>query len=159
MSNYLITGGGRGLGLELAKQLVRQPRSQVAKIFVTLRGDIPAALQKVVDSSDGRVSCLTCTVTSDSSVKQFAVELERQIGEQGLDVLINNVGVGIISEPNATSMLTVGKQMPFVQGKVSDMDPQSLITTFDVNVVSAHRVTAALIPLLQKGKEKKIIMM
>jgi hypothetical protein len=49
--------------------------------------------------------------------------------------------------------------MPYTEGGVGALDGQQLLTAFDVNVVSTHRITAALIPLLQKGSGKKIAMM
>lgn len=39
------------------------------------------------------------------------------------------------------------------------MPDTALLDEFDVNVVSAHRVTAALMPLLQKGRGKTIVNM
>lgn len=48
--------------------------------------------------------------------------------------------------------------MPVTQAGVGAMK-EELSTAFDVNVVSTHRFTAALIPLMRKSVEKKIIMM
>ena len=39
------------------------------------------------------------------------------------------------------------------------MDGAELLKTFDINVVSAHRVTAAFLDLLRAGKDKKIMNM
>lgn len=41
---------------------------------------------------------------------------------------------------------------------IHTMEAEELIQLFDVNVVAAHRVTAALIPSLKRGKQKKVIM-
>lgn len=48
--------------------------------------------------------------------------------------------------------------MPLTPGGIHTMDAEELLQVFDVNVVAAHRVTAALIPSLKRGKEKKVIM-
>lgn len=43
-----------------------------------------------------------------------------------------------------------------IEGGIRKMDISELQNTFDVNVVSTYRVISALIPLLQKSREKKI---
>jgi NADP-dependent 3-hydroxy acid dehydrogenase YdfG len=48
--------------------------------------------------------------------------------------------------------------MPITPDGIHTMDAEELLQVFDVNVVAAHRVTAALIPSLKRGKEKKVIM-
>lgn len=48
--------------------------------------------------------------------------------------------------------------MPVTPEGIHTMDAEELLQVFDVNVVAAHRVTAALIPSLKRGKEKKVIM-
>lgn len=48
--------------------------------------------------------------------------------------------------------------MPVTPEGIHTMDAEELLQVFNVNVVAAHRVTAALIPSLKRGKEKKVIM-
>ncbi len=48
--------------------------------------------------------------------------------------------------------------MPATEGGIHALDGKELLDTFDINVVSAHRMTAAMIPFLQKGSGKKIVM-
>jgi short-subunit dehydrogenase len=48
--------------------------------------------------------------------------------------------------------------MPATPGGISTMDGENLLDAFNINVVSTHRMTAALIPALQSSKVKKIIM-
>jgi NAD(P)-dependent dehydrogenase (short-subunit alcohol dehydrogenase family) len=48
--------------------------------------------------------------------------------------------------------------MPWT-GVIKDVGAEDLINVFSVNVGTAQRVTSALIPALQRGREKKIIMM
>ncbi|KAM4057723.1 short chain dehydrogenase [Hirsutella rhossiliensis] len=141
MSYIAITGGGRGIGLELARQLEQLPTSRVAKVIVTTRGAPSAELAKLIANSAGRIVNIGCEVTNEASVQKAAAEIEAQLDGKGLDILINNVGA-----------------MPYGAEGVRAMDGETLLQTFDVNVISAHRVTAALIPALQKSKEKKIIM-
>ncbi|PHH90095.1 hypothetical protein CDD83_4552 [Cordyceps sp. RAO-2017] len=142
MSSVAITGGGRGIGLELTKQLLELPTSRIAKVFVTTRGSaVPAELESLIGASAGRLVNVRCEVTDGASVQKAAAQIEAELGDRGLDILVNNVGA-----------------MPSSFNGVTGMDADLLIRTFDVNVASAHRVTAALIPALRKSKEKKIIM-
>lgn len=46
-----------------------------------------------------------------------------------------------------------------VMGGIANMPNDNLIRIFEANVLSAHRVTAALLPLLRKGKAKKVVNM
>lgn len=41
---------------------------------------------------------------------------------------------------------------------IRNMAAEEMLQEFNVNVASTHRVTAAFIPLLQQGKQKKIAM-
>ncbi|KAH8821962.1 putative short chain oxidoreductase [Xylogone sp. PMI_703] len=141
MSNILITGGGRGLGLELTRQLRQLPKSRISRVFVTTRGPPSKELQEAIAGSDGRIIHLHCEITDENSVRQAVAELESRLGNEGLDILINNAGV-----------------MPVTPEGVKGMDGEQLIKAFDVNVVAAQRITSALIPSLQKSKDKKIIM-
>lgn len=153
MSHIAITGGGRGIGLELARQLEQLPTSRVAKVFVTTRGPSDE-LDKLIAKSAGRIVNIGCEVTDDASVEKAAAEIEAQLGGKGLDMLVNNVGVSREAQDQAP--LTNAGCNP---DGVRSIDGATLLQTFNVNVVSAHLVTAALIPALQRGKEKKIIMM
>ncbi|PNP45140.1 hypothetical protein TGAMA5MH_03191 [Trichoderma gamsii] len=139
MSNVLVTGGGRGLGLALVRQLVDD--SSIAKLFVTTRGSLPAELGAIIDTSGKKVIHIKCEVVETASVRRAAAEVEEKLEGEGLDVLINNIG-----------------SMPVTPEGIHTMDAEELLQVFDVNVVAAHRVTAALIPSLKRGKEKKVIM-
>ena len=92
MSTILITGGGRGIGYELAKQLVRLPASQIALVLVTARGP-SKLLDGLVAASAGRVLRFHCEATDQQSVQAFAAELDTKLGGKGVDILVNNIGV------------------------------------------------------------------
>ncbi|KAM0473607.1 hypothetical protein ACHAPX_008012 [Trichoderma viride] len=139
MANVLVTGGGRGLGLALVRQLADD--SSIAKLFVTTRGSPPAELTAIINTSGKKVIHINCEVVETASVRRAAAEVEEKLEGEGLDVLINNIGA-----------------MPITPDGIHTMDAEELLQVFDVNVVAAHRVTAALIPSLKRGKEKKVIM-
>lgn len=95
MANVLVTGGGRGFGLALVGLLASLPESTISKIFVTTRGNPPENLRKIIEAADKRVVHIECKVVDVSSVKRAAVEIEEKLGGEGLDILINNIGVSI----------------------------------------------------------------
>ncbi|KAK0759463.1 hypothetical protein N5P37_007651 [Trichoderma harzianum] len=141
MASVLVTGGGRGLGLGLVRLLASLPVSTISKVFVTTRGKPSEDLTKIIETSGGRVINVECEVVDTASVKRAAAEVEGKLGGEGLDILINNAAMSGL----------------YPQG-IRNMAAEEMLQEFNVNVASTHRVTAAFIPLLQKGKQKKIAM-
>ena len=142
MATYLITGTSRGIGLELVKQLLDLPNTRVSKIFAVTRNAQSTALQKLIDVSGNRIQNVTVDdITDETNVQKALSNVEKALQGQGLDVLINNAGV-----------------QPF-SPKLCDVPAQQLVDVFNVNVVSAHIFTAAALPLLRKGRERRIINM
>jgi NAD(P)-dependent dehydrogenase (short-subunit alcohol dehydrogenase family) len=142
MATYLITGASRGIGLELTRQLAELPTSQVSKIFAVVRKVDSKDVQQLVDSHPERVIPISASVDDTASVKKAAETVKSRLNGQGLDVLVNNAGVSDFSTDG-----------------IKSMDIDRLSRTLDVNVVGVHRVTAAFMPLLEQGTEKKIINM
>jgi len=139
MASYLITGAGRGLGLELATQLHKLP--QVCVVFAATRSSPSNALQRLIDGSAGKVVHILVEITDKSSVNAAVAQAESRLfskGLVGLDVLINNAGI-----------------LPQTLGGIAAMD--NLREAFEVNVEAVHITTAAFLPLLQKGGQKKVV--
>lgn len=83
----LITGGSRGLGLELARQL----GARGAKVAIC--GRDASTLARAVDDLEARgvhVFARTCDVTDRQQVSKFVDEVRTHLG--AVDVLINNAG-------------------------------------------------------------------
>ena len=110
----LITGGNRGIGEALVKEALTRGAKRV---FAGTRG----ALQ----NKDPRVTALTLDVTKASQI-QRAVE---QVA--GLDVLINNAGIGVSDD-------------------LTDLDV--IQRHLDVNLLGLLKVTQAFLPLLTRSK-------
>ena len=140
MPSYLITGCSRGLGLELVKSLVdRKAPSADDTIFASSRSEAPSEqLQDIIKRASERVKYVQLDTEDAKSIQSAASHMEKELGEAGLDVLINNAGVQYAEPGGAREM-------------------HSLQKTLTTNVVAVHHVTAAFLPLLQKGQQKKII--
>lgn len=88
----VVTGATKGIGYAIAESLL----AAGAKVFISARNksELKRALEKL--SSLGAVEGETCDVRSEAQVKMMLEETERVFG--GVDILINNAGIGIIGK-------------------------------------------------------------
>jgi NAD(P)-dependent dehydrogenase (short-subunit alcohol dehydrogenase family) len=140
MASYLITGAGRGLGLELVTQLLALEPSKVSTVFATTRSSPSKALQDLIDKSKGRVVHIPLAVTDKSSIDKAVNLVDEKLAGKGLDVVINNAGI-----------------QPFSPEGIASMD--NLREALEINVEAVHNVTAAFLPLLRKSQLKKVVNM
>jgi NAD(P)-dependent dehydrogenase (short-subunit alcohol dehydrogenase family) len=86
----VVTGGSKGIGRAIAESLLKAE----AKVFICARDkfDLKRALEKL--SALGRVDGEVCDVRSEHQVKMMLDECKRVFG--GVDILINNAGVGFM---------------------------------------------------------------
>ena len=84
----LITGGSRGLGLEIARQLVKEG----AKLAICARTERQLEMaRKELAGMGGEVLAIPADLTSRNAVKAMVKEVIQHYGR--IDVLINNAGV------------------------------------------------------------------
>ena len=112
----IVTGGGSGIGAATA-ELLRERGGAVA----------------VLDRSGGDIAV---DVTDAERVPLAVEEAVRRLG--GLDVLVNNAGVG-------------------AQGTVEDNDDDEWRQVFDVNVLGMVRVARAALPHLRESSSAAIV--
>lgn len=141
MSTYVITGTSKGIGLELVAQLVALASDKITHIFALSRSKPTSSLQSLIDNNAGRITHVTCAVDSDSSVQNAAEVITKLLGDKGLDVLVNNAGIG-------------GASSTF---KLEGHSAQQVGDMLNTNVTGVHRMIVAFLPLLRKGREKKIV--
>ncbi|KAI5276107.1 NAD(P)-binding protein [Aureobasidium subglaciale] len=139
MASYLITGASRGIGLELVKQLLELPASQVSKVFAVARNVETDAIKELVQKYSDRIIPISASVDNTASLEKAVESVNGNLNGQGLDVLVNNAGI---------SGLTTGG--------IKGMEVDQLSQILDVNVIGVQRVTAAFVPLLEQGTQKKV---
>ncbi|HZG17183.1 MAG TPA: SDR family oxidoreductase [Candidatus Bathyarchaeia archaeon] len=131
----LVTGGNRGIGLELAKQLAMNGY----KVILTSRDPEKghAAAQKL-EGSNLDVSFVVMDVDNQESIRQAAMKVNEEYGK--LDVLINNAGVYLDDNE-----------------KLLNMEPSILEETMATNFFGVYHVIRFFIPLMQKQGYGRII--
>ena len=90
----IVTGGSRGIGLAIARALV----SEGVQVAVTglSSANLSAARSKIEGAGPGAVETLQADVRSPDDVRRAVDATVARFG--GLDILINNAGVGIFKE-------------------------------------------------------------
>lgn len=126
-STYLVTAANRGIGLEFAKQLTAAGQ----RVIATVRSGADAAELRALD-----VRVEELDVANSASVRA----LHSKLGEEPIDVLINNAGI-----------------YPVKGASFEELEIDEMIETLQVNSLGAMRVTQALLPNLERGSEKKIV--
>ena len=128
----LVTGGNRGIG----KEIVRQLANKGWRIILTARD--PKTGAQAASSIKGDVRFLALDVADDESIAQAAENFSKESDQ--LDVLINNAG---IYPDEGFNILTVPREL--------------LSKTFQTNVFGAIRVIQAFLPFLSRADQARIV--
>jgi NAD(P)-dependent dehydrogenase (short-subunit alcohol dehydrogenase family) len=86
----LVTGATRGIGLAIARLFL----DREARVFICARNsrDVQDAVRTLSEEHADRIQGVACDVRRYDQVRSMFAEVERLSG--GLDVLVNNAGVG-----------------------------------------------------------------
>jgi NAD(P)-dependent dehydrogenase (short-subunit alcohol dehydrogenase family) len=141
MSSYLVTGASRGIGLEYVRQLSQNSKNTVIGLVRNAAKSV--YLQEITHLPN--VHVVEGDITSVEAMQKAAKDIAAITGGS-LDYIIENAGGNY------------GTSATFTDPKI---DQNSLVEelkiNFDINAVSGVVVTNALLPLLRKGKAKKLI--
>jgi NAD(P)-dependent dehydrogenase (short-subunit alcohol dehydrogenase family) len=130
VKRWLITGVGAGLGAALAKAALR-------------RGDIvagtvrdPAALAAFQVLEDRRAHGFVLDLRDEARIAEVAEEARAAM--DGIDVLVNNAGYGIV-------------------GAVEEVSGAELREQFEVNVFGQAAMLRAVLPIMRKGRAGHVV--
>ncbi|GAA0594576.1 SDR family NAD(P)-dependent oxidoreductase [Kribbella sandramycini] len=128
----LVTGANKGIGKEIARQLVGAGYEVLLGSRDLARGE--AAAKEV------GATAIQLAVTDPESVEQAAAAIAAEYGR--LDVLVNNAAI-----------------IPAGDAGVVDIAPGVLRDGFETNVVGLVGVTQAMLPLLRKAPQARVVNM
>lgn len=130
----LITGGGTGIGREIAHEFLQQG----AKVVICGRRHGP--LKATVDDLRPKFNdfhFVECDVSDPADVAELAAQVESKLG--GLDILVNNAGLSERGTLESTEL------------KVWDR-------VFNVNLRGVFVVTKTMLPLLRKAGRGAVVL-
>jgi NAD(P)-dependent dehydrogenase (short-subunit alcohol dehydrogenase family) len=126
----LVTGGNKGLGLEIVKQLAERGYT----VLLGAREGKASEPASKLAAEGHDVHPVKLDVTSTSDIAAVTKLIEEKFGK--LDVLVNNAGV------------MKGEKDPTVD---------ELRETFEANVIGPYALTRSLLPLLKKSKAGRVV--
>ena len=131
MTNILITGTSRGIGLEM----VRQAAQRGWRVFACCRDPQRARdLQAVAEASQGKVTIHRLDVSDPTQIQALSFEIKDPI-----DILVNNAGrYGSMSH------------------RFGNVDTLDWLETFKVNTIAPLKIAEAFIRNIERGQRKLI---
>jgi short-subunit dehydrogenase len=129
----LITGASQGIGRALALRAAERG----CRVLASARSaDLLATLVQEAQSKNLTIHTITSDITRPADREAMVAAAQQHLG--GLDVLINNAGIG-------------------ATGHFMDSDPQVLRTIFETNYFATCEVTRLFIPVLKLGRTPQIV--
>jgi NAD(P)-dependent dehydrogenase (short-subunit alcohol dehydrogenase family) len=125
----LVTGGGRGIGANIARELAAA--GMRVAVSARTRGQVEAVAAEV-----GGLAVQT-DVSDATSVEALVGEVERELGP--IDLLVANAGIGL-------------REVAW------EVDPREWWRVFEVNVLGVHLCCRAVIPgMLARGSGRIVV--
>ena len=123
----LVTGGSRGIGMAIAESMVAE--GMMVAITGREEAHLLAAKHRIKDAGPGRLETIVADVRQHDDVERATDTVVLAYG--GLDVLVNNAGVGIFTQ-------------------VADMRPDQWSAILDTNLTGVYNCCHLAIPQLRK---------
>jgi len=125
----LITGGDSGIGRSVSVLFAREG-ADIAICYLDEDQDARDT-KKMVEDEGRRCLLIQCDLQDQDEIKKM---VEKTLQEfKTINILVNNAGV----------------QYP--QESITDISPEQLLKTFNVNILSMFHLTQAVIPHMQEG--------
>ncbi|GMT06544.1 hypothetical protein PENTCL1PPCAC_28718 [Pristionchus entomophagus] len=148
MTSILVTGASCGIGLGLARHLLTVPSlaNVIATVSTLESAETILSYAKVADLFKGlgmvngsrpKLHIVQLDVTNEESITNAAKKVSDIVGENGLDILINNAGV--------THELPFNEPIPM----------EKLLGMWQVNATAPLRIANEFRPLLKKAASLK----
>src|SRR6516162_6054344 len=134
----IVTGGSRGIGKAIARELAREGVD--VAIVARTKGDLEATAQELAAMTNRRIIPLAADVTSKEQVDHMVAEAAQQLG--GLHILVNSG-----SHPGGSATAT---------GPIETVD-EDLIEDFNIKYVGALRCSRAVLPFMKTAGWGRII--
>ena len=135
--SVLVTGANRGIGFEIVKQLTcadSHPRYVFATHRAPLGGAGTVALEELA-GRHGHLHLVQLDLNDESTVKQAAIAVGSIVGDEGLNVLVNNAAT--LKEETSLEKVTIDDMMKH----------------FRINSVGPMLMTQAMLPHLRRAAD------
>ncbi len=129
----VITGGTRGIGLGIAKMLLKNGFS----VIVSAR-KISEEIESLKEEYCGKAHFVSCDISSEADIENLASEVKEKFGT--IDLLVNNAGVA-----------------PNERKDILEITPEDFSQVVDINLKGTFFVTQRLAPLLIENKGGRIV--
>lgn len=134
--NVVVTGAGSGIGEAIAKRFAADGASVC---LVDLNEENIKKVAETIIASGGKAQCQVLNVASEEDCQAFAVEYARK-NPQGIDVLVNNAGVGHV-------------------GTILETELKDLDRMHSINVGGVFNLSRAFLPVMLDKQSGSIINM
>ena len=139
----LVTGANQGVGKQVVKELVAAGETVFLGSRDLSRGEAAAA-----EIGPGSIP-LQIDVTDAASIAAAAARIERESGR--LDLLVNNAGISNVGGAHRTPEENAARS------KASTASLDEVRAVWEVNVFGVLAVYQAMLPLLRKGVDPRIV--
>lgn len=128
----LVTGGNRGIGLEVCRQLAERGYTVIMGARDLTKGE------RAAENIGGDVVAKKLDVTSREDVEALASWVESEYGR--LDALVDNAAIDYDTDQNVLSA-----------------DLERVQRAFDANTLGPWRLAQAFVPLLKKSEHPRLV--
>lgn len=132
-SNIVVTGANRGIGYEFVAHLLAQTPAPKNVIATTRQ---PSEELNKLKSTNSNLHIVTYDATNYESYPEFVDQVSKIVGDEGIDLLINNAGI-------------------YVSGNLETVEAKDVLRNIEVNAVAPLELTRALLSLLKVSANNK----